>query len=332
MTSPTAALPAASGRILDARDPAAIRAAAAVLAAGGLVAMPTETVYGLAADATRSEAVAGIFLAKGRPRFNPLIVHVASADAARAIGVFDEAADQLAAAFWPGPLTLVVPRRESAGISDLATAGLATVAIRVPTHPAAQALLAACGRPLAAPSANRSGHVSPTTAEHVAADLGSAVGAILDAGATPVGLESTIVGLAGGVPTLLRPGGLAREKIEAVLGRPLARPAAAGENAPQAPGMLASHYAPAARLRLDATSVRPGEALLAFGLPEPAGEPVAKVNLSAKGDLVEAAAGLFAGLRTLDAVADAIAVGPIPEEGLGEAINDRLRRAAAPRG
>jgi L-threonylcarbamoyladenylate synthase len=320
-------------RILDANDPHAIAAAATALKRGALVAMPTETVYGLAADAGNAEAVGAIFLAKGRPRFNPLIVHVASADAAHGIGIFNDRAARLAAAFWPGPLTLVVPRRARARIADLATAGLPTVALRVPAHPVAQALLATFGGPLTAPSANRSGHVSATLAAHVAADLGERVSVILDAGPSAIGVESTIVGLAGDTPVLLRAGGAPRAAIEAVLGAPLADAAIADEdNRPSAPGMLASHYAPAARLRLEATAVNPGEALLAFGPAIPRGEAVATVNLSASGDLGEAAAGLFAALRALDAAADVIAVAPIPSEGLGEAINDRLQRAAAPRG
>jgi L-threonylcarbamoyladenylate synthase len=312
-------------RILSATDPAAIVEAAALLREGRLVAMPTETVYGLAADATNPRAVAGIFAAKARPRFNPLIVHVPETAAAKSIASFPPQAERLAEAFWPGPLTLVLLRRAGATIADLATAGLPTVAIRVPSHPVAQALLAETGRPLAAPSANRSGHVSATTAAHVAADFGDEVALVLDAGPTPVGIESTIVGLAG-TPTLLRAGGLPRAEIERVLGHALAVPAA-GTIA--APGMLASHYAPRATLRLDATSVRAGEALLAFGSPLPGA--VATANLSPTGDLREAAANLFAALRSLDDQSDAIAVMPIPDEGLGEAINDRLRRAAAPR-
>lgn len=321
-------------RIFDVRRAAAegVAAAAAALARGELVAMPTETVYGLAADAGNATAVGRIFLAKGRPRFNPLIVHLPSLGAAREIAAFSPDATRLADAFWPGPLTVVLPKRVDAPIADLATAGLDTVAIRVPAHPVAQALLAACRLPLAAPSANRSGHVSPTTAAHVAEDLGEAVSVILDAGPTRIGLESTIVGLVGGEPSLLRAGGLARSEIEAVLGRklvvPLVDPAA-----PVAPGMLASHYAPAAKLRLEATGVRAGEALLAFGprLPSGAERAVATVNLSPSGDTSEAAARFFAGLRELDRKAKVIAVAPIPEEGLGEAINDRLRRAAAPK-
>ena len=318
-------------RILPAADPAAIAAGAEALRAGELVGMPTETVYGLAADATNARAVARIYEAKGRPRFNPLIVHVATLDAACAIASVSPDAERLASAFWPGPLTLVLPLAASSPVAELVTAGLPAVAIRMPAHPAAQALLAAVGRPLAAPSANRSGHVSATTAAHVAADLGDRVSLILDAGPAALGLESTIVGLAGETLTLLRPGAIARDRIEAVFGRSLAD-AAGDDAAPQAPGMLRSHYAPSARVRLSATDIRPGEALLAFGrLPASARNAVAIVNLSETGDLVEAAANLFAALRALDGKAKTIAVMPIPETGLGEAINDRLRRAAAPR-
>jgi L-threonylcarbamoyladenylate synthase len=311
---------------------AGLDAAVAALLRGELVAMPTETVYGLAADATNGEAVAGIFAAKGRPRFNPLIVHVPSLAAAEAIANLGADAHKLAEAFWPGPLTLVLPKRPSAGIADLVTAGLDTIAIRVPAHPVARALLEAVGRPLAAPSANRSGHVSPTTAAHVAADLGGEVACILDAGPTEVGVESTIVGFAGDGPVLLRPGGVPRAEIEAVLGRSLAEPGPAGSR-PLAPGMLASHYAPKARLRLDVSEVEPGEALLAFGptLPRGAAGAVATVNLSPSGNLAEAATRFFAALRELDGKADTIAVAPVPQTGLGEAINDRLRRGAAPR-
>jgi L-threonylcarbamoyladenylate synthase len=322
--------------IFDMRRPAegatGLAAAVAALAEGELVAMPTETVYGLAADATSGEAVARIYAAKGRPRFNPLIAHVPSMAAAEELARFGDAARGLAARFWPGPLTLVLPKRAGAGVADLATAGLDTIALRVPAHPVAQALLHAFARPLAAPSANRSGHVSPTTAAHVAADLGDKVACILDAGPAKVGVESTIVGWDGDRAVLLRPGGLAREEIEAALGERLGT--AAGDAArPQAPGMLASHYAPAATLRLDAADVRQGEALLAYGptLPPGAERAAAVVNLSQRGDLVEAAARLFSALRELDGKAATIAVMPIPPEGLGEAINDRLGRAAAPR-
>ena len=305
-------------------------AAVAALCTGALVGMPTETVYGLAADATSGAAVARIFAAKGRPRFNPLIVHLPSQEAAERIAEFGREARRLADAFWPGPLTLVLPLRPPSPIADLVTAGLDTVALRVPAHPVAQALLTRFGRPVAAPSANRSGHVSPTTAAHVAADLGDSVAVILDAGPAAVGLESTIVGLCDAGPRLLRSGAVPRGEIEAVLGERLGT-AAAGV-APVAPGMLASHYAPAATLRLNATDVREGEGLLAFGrLPAGAEVAVAVRNLSETGDLVEAAANFFAALRDLDRKVTAIAVMPVPEEGLGEAINDRLRRAAAPR-
>jgi L-threonylcarbamoyladenylate synthase len=254
---------------------------------------------------------------------------VPTLDDAGRLAVLSGPARRLAAAFWPGPLTLVLPRRPGSGISDLATAGLDTVALRVPAHPVAAAVLAAAGLPVAAPSANRSGHVSPTTAAHVAADLGDALAVLLDAGPTGIGLESSVVGFAGDDAVLLRPGGLPREAIERVLGAPLAAPGGPPDR-PAAPGMLARHYAPAARLRLDATDVRPGEALLAFGpdLPPGSADAVAVANLSPSGDIVEAAANLFAMLRALDAAADAIAVMPIPRAGLGEAIADRLRRAA----
>ena len=319
--------------IRSAYDAAAIRAAVAVLEAGGLVAMPTETVYGLAADARRAEAVAGIYAAKGRPRFNPLIAHVADLAAAERLALFDPLSRALAEALWPGPLTLVLPKRAESGLSDLATAGLDTVAIRVPAHPAALALLTAFGGPLAAPSANRSGHVSPTTAAHVEADLGTVVPLILDAGPSAVGVESTILRVVDGAIHLLRAGGVDRARIEAITGRPVQAVDLEDPAAPVAPGQLASHYAPSAAVRLDVTAVRPGETLIAFGPDLPAGTEaaVAVVNLSPRGDLVEAAAGLFAALRRLDGLAPSIAVAPIPDEGLGEAIRDRLARAAAPR-
>ncbi|HWJ75297.1 MAG TPA: L-threonylcarbamoyladenylate synthase [Kaistia sp.] len=319
--------------IRSAFDQAAIRDAVVVLSAGGLVAMPTETVYGLAADARNGEAVARIYAAKGRPRFNPLIAHVADFSAAEQLAVFDPLSRRLAEAFWPGPLTLVVPKRSDAGLSDLATAGLDTVAIRVPAHPAALALLGAFGGPLAAPSANRSGHVSPTTAAHVEADLGAVVPIILDAGPSAVGVESTILRVVDGTIHLLRAGGLSRERIEGLTGTSLVTAGLEDPEAPVAPGQLASHYAPAAAVRLDVAEVRPGEALIDFGPhpPKGAAHAAAIVNLSPRGDLVEAAAGLFAALRTLDGVAASIAVAPIPDEGLGEAIRDRLARAAAPR-
>jgi L-threonylcarbamoyladenylate synthase len=299
-----------------------------IIRAGGLVAFPTETVYGLGANALDGRAVARIFEAKGRPRFNPLIAHVASVEDALAFGMFSAEAQALAEAFWPGPLTLVVPRRETAGLSDLVTAGLSTVALRVPSHEVARELIRAAGVPVAAPSANISGRVSATRAEHVAADFGGRVDMILDGGPSTAGLESTIVALAGGEVALLRAGSTAAEEIERVLRRPLARTGATGPI--QAPGMMQSHYAPTAHLRLNAAAPRPGEALLAFGpLADTSG---AALNLSPSGDLREAAANLFAHLRALDASGAAIiAVMPIPETGLGEAINDRLRRAAAPR-
>jgi L-threonylcarbamoyladenylate synthase len=318
---------------------ATVAAAADVLARGGLVAFPTETVYGLAADAANGTAIARLYAAKGRPRFNPLIAHVADMAAARRLATFDATAERLAAAFWPGPLTLVLPRRSDCQVSELATAGLDTIAVRVPANPIAQHILAAFGGPVVAPSANRSGHVSPTTAAHVRADLDGRIDLIIDGGPTAVGIESTIVACLGQSPALLRPGALARHSIEQVLGAALADPAAAAPLQPEsegalAPGMLASHYAPRTPLRLDADQVMPGEALLAFGprLPSGGGSAVARLNLSDGGDLVEAAVNLFAHLRALDrAGAAAIAVMAVPHDGLGEAINDRLARAAAPR-
>jgi len=316
-------------------DAASVADAARVLAAGGLVAFPTETVYGLGADATDGRAVARVYEAKGRPAFNPLIAHVADLDAAQALGRFDAAAARLAATFWPGPLTLVLAKAERCAVTELATAGLDTVAVRLPDHKVAHDILAAFGKPVVAPSANRSGHLSPTIAAHVLADLGGRVDLIVDGGATRVGVESTIVACVG-EPALLRPGGVPRAAIERVLGRKLAdaRSAATEGHAQPAPGMLASHYAPRTRLRLNARRVEAGEALLAFGPTPAAGAAGAKSvrNLSPRGDLIEAAANLFSHLRALDAVgASAIAVMPIPAEGLGEAINDRLLRAAAPR-
>jgi L-threonylcarbamoyladenylate synthase len=304
-------------------DAEGIARAAALLEAGKLVALPTETVYGLGADARNDRAVAGIFAAKERPSFNPLIVHVADVDAARALVDWPDAAESLARAFWPGPLTMVLPMRAGAGIAPLVTAGLPTLAVRVPAAPVAQALLRAFGGPVAAPSANPSGKISPTRAEHVIAGLGDRIAALLDGGPCAVGLESTIVGF-DPAPVLLRPGGVAREAIERVLDTRLAAPAAGGSVS--APGQLLSHYAPRARIRLDATDWRADEARLGFGPVE------ADLNLSPTCDLTEAAAHLFAYLHRLDTNgAKAIAVSPIPEEGLGVAINDRLRRAAAPR-
>ena len=309
-------------------DAQAIEAAARCLAAGGLVAFPTETVYGLGADAGNGEAIARLYAAKGRPRFNPLIAHVGSIEAARRLARFDAAAERLAAAFWPGPLTLVLPKRPDCAVADLALAGLDSVAVRLPAHAVAQALLAAFDGPVVAPSANRSGHVSPTSAAHVLADLRGRIDMVIDAGPCAVGVESTIVACLG-EPTLLRPGGLPREQIERVLGQALAI-APIADDTPLAPGMLSSHYAPKARLRLEAQTPRAGEALLAFGPPPPfAG---ITLNLSPRGDLIEAAANLFSHLRALDAAGvKCIAVMKVPQEGLGEAINDRLKRAAAPK-
>ena len=315
-------------RVLQA-DHAGIEAAARCLAAGGLVAFPTETVYGLGADARQGEAVARLYAAKGRPSFNPLIAHVADLAAARRLGALGAAADKLAAAFWPGPLTLVLPKLDGYPVSALALAGLDSVAVRVPAHRTAQALLAAFGGPVVAPSANRCGHVSPSCAAHVLADLRGRIDLVLDGGPCPVGVESTIVACLT-EPTLLRPGGVPRAEIERVLGCKLALPAAAAET-PLAPGMLASHYAPKARLRLEAETPRAGEALLAFGPAVPTADGMT-LNLSPRGDLIEAAANLFSHLRALDGSgAASIAVMKVPQEGLGEAINDRLERAAAPR-
>lgn len=316
-------------------DHAGIAAAARCLGDGGLVAFPTETVYGLGADATNGAAVARLYAAKGRPSFNPLIAHVASVAAARRLAEFDAAAMRLAS-LWPGPLTLVLPKSPRNDVADLATAGLDTVALRVPQHRIAHDMIVALGKPIVAPSANRSGHVSPTTAEHVRADLAGRIDLIIDGGPTMVGLESTIVACLGETPVLLRPGGIPHAVLEKTLGAPIAPalPPIAGDEAPLAPGQLASHYAPRARLRLDAQDVRPGEALLAFGPTALPGASQARAarNLSAGGDVMEAAANLFSHLRALDAAgAGTIAVMPVPETGLGEAINDRLRRAAAPR-
>jgi L-threonylcarbamoyladenylate synthase len=316
-----------------AADAAGIARAVEILRAGGLVAFPTETVYGLGADATSGEAVAGIYAAKERPRFNPLIAHVAEPEAALRKGVFDETASRLAERFWPGPLTLVVPAARGCSVSELARAGLDTVALRVPAHPIARELLRLVGRPIAAPSANRSGRVSPTTAEHVLADLDGRIDAVLDGGPTQVGLESTIVACVDERPRLLRLGGVTREEIEGLIGKPLAD-SGDSEASPLAPGMLRSHYAPAARVRLEATRIEPGEAALLFGPKTPDGleHALATRNLSEAGDLAEAAANLFGHLRALDKCgAPAIAVARIPNTGLGAAINDRLRRAAAER-
>ena len=315
-------------------DAAAVGDAVHCLRAGGLVAFPTETVYGLGADATNAHAIARLYDAKGRPAFNPLISHVTGEAAAQKLARFDGNAEKLAKSFWPGPLTLILPKAENCPVAELATAGLDSIAVRVPHHDVAQKILAAFGRPVVAPSANRSGHVSPTTAAHVLADLRGRIELIVDGGASLVGVESTIVACLG-EPMLLRPGGLPREAIEQVLDRALANaPAESANDAPLAPGMLASHYAPRTPLRLDAKAVAAGEALLAFG-PSPiegAARAKTSINLSKSGDLIEAAANLFSCLRTLDgAGAQMIAVMPIPPSGLGEAINDRLKRAAAPR-
>ncbi|MDE2228928.1 MAG: threonylcarbamoyl-AMP synthase [Alphaproteobacteria bacterium] len=303
---------------------ASLGRAAELLVQGALVAFPTETVYGLGGDATNDRAVAAIFAAKERPQFNPLIVHVESLAAAELLAVFDERARDLARRFWPGPLSLVLKRRADCPVSRLASAGLDTVALRAPAHALAQALLRATGRPLAAPSANRSGHVSPTTADHVIAELDGRIAAVLDGGPCRVGIESTVLDVSEERPALLRPGGVTREQIEAALG-PLA--GAGDDNAPRSPGRLERHYAPARPLRLEATAVAADEALLAFGAPLPGAAET--INLSLSRDLGEAAANLFAALRTLDQPRfKAIAVMPIPETGLGAAINDRLRRAA----
>jgi L-threonylcarbamoyladenylate synthase len=315
----------ASSTRLIAANAAGLAKAAALLRAGDLVAFPTETVYGLGGDATNDRAVARIFEAKGRPRFNPLIVHLPDLAAARAFAHFSPDAERLAAAFWPGPLTLVLPLHEGAGLSPLVTAGNDSVAIRVPAHPVAQGLLRAFGGPLAAPSANPSGKVSPTRATHVLAGLEGRIAAVVDGGPCAVGLESSIVALA--PPRLLRPGGLPAEAIEACLGVPLTT--GPDPSRPLAPGQLASHYAPAASLRLNAAAPHPGEVLIGFGPAESAA-----LSLSTSGNLIEAAANLFHILREADALAGPsghIAVTPIPERGLGRAINDRLRRAAAPR-
>ena len=306
-------------------DAAAIARGGEIIRAGGLVAFPTETVYGLGADATNDHAVASIFAAKGRPQFNPLIVHVPDIAAAEAIVNFTPLARKLAAAFWPGALTLVLPRKTQ-NLSLLVSAGLDTVAVRVPSGAVAQKLLRAAATPIAAPSANVSGRTSPTLASHVAEEFGETIDLILDDGAATLGLESTIIGFDGEQPALLRLGAMAREDIEKIAGT-LAAPGAKITS----PGQLVNHYAPRAALRLNARDVKPGEALLAFGAHVPEGARVTS-NLSATGDEKEAAANLFAMLRELDSSgAQSIAVMPVPERGLGEAINDRLRRAAAPR-
>ncbi len=318
--------PAAMARIEEPNEESIV-AAAAIWRRGGLVAFPTETVYGLGADATSDAAVAAIFAAKQRPSFNPLIAHVLDARAAQAQVEWNDRAEQLAKAFWPGALSLVLKRRADCKLSLLASAGLDTAAIRVPAHPVAQALLRAVQLPIAAPSANKSGAISPTTAQHVAQSLGDMVELIIDGGPCLVGLESTVVDLSGNTAKLLRPGGIARERIEALIGK-LAAPSG---DVLHSPGMMESHYAPSLPLRLNATSASNIEGLLAFGANVPSGAALT-YNLSASSNLTEAAANLFAMLRALDRKdLDAIAVMPIPMEGLGEAINDRLKRAAAPR-
>jgi L-threonylcarbamoyladenylate synthase len=316
---------------LLAADSTGIARAAARLAAGELVAFGTETVYGLGADATNDTAVAAIFAAKRRPHFNPLICHFPDAPAAWQHVVPTEQALILAAHLWPGPLTLVLPRRTSSTISLLAGAGLDSLAVRVPAHPTALAVLRQSGRPIAAPSANLSGQVSPTTAAHVLAGLSGRIVSVLDSGPCPVGVESTVLDLTGPIPILLRPGGATMEAIATLIGPLQTEPAS---KTLRSPGMLASHYAPDVPVRLDATEIRPHEALLAFGTPLHGASVV--YNLSDRGDLIEAAARLFAGLRWLDEAAPSkgasvIAAMPIPKTGLGLAINDRLIRAAAPR-
>ncbi|MEH6738322.1 MAG: L-threonylcarbamoyladenylate synthase [Sulfitobacter sp.] len=297
--------------------------AADLLRQGALVSFPTETVYGLGADARQGEAVAGIYKAKGRPSFNPLIIHLADTAAAKNYVEWSDSAETLAQAFWPGPLTLVLPLRADHDLSPLVTAGLPTVAVRVPAHPTAQALLTHFTGPVAAPSANPSGRISPTTADHVIAGLEGRIAAVVDDGQCTVGLESTIIGFDNGTPVLLRAGGLPTEEIETVLGQSLAHP----QNTKiTAPGQLTSHYAPRGAVRLNATAAHDGELMLGFG------KVSGILTLSADGDLTEAAANLFGHLHQLDAMGGAIAVAPIPMQGLGCAINDRLNRAAAPRG
>ena len=327
--------PRLSSMPIKSMTPETVAEAGRLLATGHLVAFPTETVYGLGADATDPQAVARIFEAKGRPRFNPLIAHVADLDAARKLAVFTPMAERLAEAFWPGPLTLVLEKAPGCPVADLVTAGLDTIAVRVPDHTIARAIFAAAGVPIAAPSANRSGRISPTRAEHVLEELGDACALIIDGGPTAVGLESTVVDATGEQPVLLRYGAITRDDIERVTKLPV-DVHLDEEASPTAPGQLRSHYAPRAHVRLEARAAAPDEALLAFGLNVPAHQgPL--VNLSPAGDLREAAVNLFAALRALDAAlakagnSGTIAVMPIPDEGLGEAINDRLRRAAAPR-
>ena len=323
MNSDSQNAPRGPARVLGA-DPASLAEAASKILAGGLVAVPTETVYGLAADATNGAAIASIYTAKGRPSFNPLICHVADLAMAESLADFSPLARALAVRFWPGPLTLVLPRRSSCPVHELATAGLPSIGLRIPQHIATLEIISRVGRPLAAPSANPSEQLSPTTAAHVAAGLGARIDLIIDGGTCRAGLESTIIAPGEDGAVMLRAGALARSEIELLTG-PLRSPDhAAGIIAP---GMLRRHYAPRARLRLGATSVESGEAFLAFGAPPSGVSP--SLNLSIRGDLAEAATNLFAMLRVLDSSHASIAVAPIPEVGLGEAINDRLRRGAA---
>ena len=323
MNSDSQNAPRGPARVLGA-DPASLAEAASKILAGGLVAVPTETVYGLAADATNGAAVASIYTAKGRPSFNPLICHVADLAMAESLADFSPLARALATRFWPGPLTLVLPRKASCPVHELATAGLPSIGLRIPQHIATLEIISRVGRPLAAPSANPSEQLSPTTAAHVAAGLGARIDLIIDGGTCRAGLESTIIAPGEDGAVMLRAGALARSEIELLTG-PLRSPDhAAGIIAP---GMLRRHYAPRARLRLGATSVESGEAFLAFGAPPSGVSP--SLNLSIRGDLAEAATNLFAMLRVLDSSHASIAVAPIPEVGLGEAINDRLRRGAA---
>lgn len=313
-------------------DPESLARAASMLREGKLVAFPTETVYGLGADATNDRAVAAIYAAKGRPQFNPLIAHVAKMEALDGLVVWNAAARMLAEALWPGPLTLVLPRHPHCPVSRLASAGTETLAVRMPSHPVARELIERAGVPVAAPSANASGKLSPTEAAHVAESLGGAVDAIIDGGRCPVGVESTVVSWARHAPEILRPGGVTREQIEKILGRPVAVPdiSMSGEAPVLSPGQLASHYAPRAALRLNAESAEADEALLTFGEDMHVKGGSLRLNLSPSGDVNEAAANLFAMLHSLDAAGvSRIAAMPIPEKGLGIAINDRLRRAAA---
>ncbi len=331
MTNPPFVGPDLAVRILEATDEA-IRLASERLRAGHLVAFPTETVYGLGADATNDDAVASIFKAKGRPPENPLIVHIPGVQEAAKLARFDDRAERVAAAFWPGPLTLILERTPDCPISSQASAGLSTLAIRAPDHAIAQSILQGTARPLAAPSANPSGRLSPTTAQHVADGLGHAVSTILDGGPCRIGVESTVLALNGAVPTILRPGAVTRDALVKVLGTPVDILAEKTDGHPvRSPGMLASHYAPRAILRLEADTVTSEEGLLSLGNVEPPGAAITR-NLSNSGNLAEAAGAFYACLREIDKTGvPVIAVVPIPGHGIGAAINDRLRRAAAPR-